>query len=191
MKSVGFNAYKEFVDTSTINDFCRKYGRMRCYSKGEAFVLQGDIGKHLGVIESGYFKYTTITTEGNEAVVGFAFEGECVCDFNNSFSGLPSQVSIIAGSEATVRQANFTDAKNVIETRPDILHSITIALFREIYCRYLELYRKSPTERYIDLINNHPDIFDVVPLKEIASYLMVTPIYLSRIRKRLTKNKAT
>ena len=36
---------------------------------------QGCVGRYLGVVESGYFKYTTLTSSGNEAVVGFAFEG--------------------------------------------------------------------------------------------------------------------
>jgi len=51
--------------------------------------------------------------------------------------------------------------------------------------RYLELYRKTPTEWYLNLISSCPQIFDIVSLKDIASYLLVTPVYLSRIRKNL------
>lgn len=189
MKSTSFNEYKETVDISAISDYCREHGRLCRYSKGKPIVQQGAVGKYFGVVESGYFKYTTITTDGNEAVVGFAFEGECVCDFNNSFRNLPSEVSVVAGCETTVRQVNFTAVKGIIENSLIGLHgTITDALFREIYYRYLELYRKSPTERYIELLNHHPDIFEIVTMKEIASYLLVTPIYLSRIRKKLSKN---
>ncbi len=65
--------------------------------------------------------------------------------------------------------------------------TISDALFIDIYQRHLEIYRKSPTERYLDLITKYPEIMDIVTLREIASYLLVTPIYLSRIRKKLGK----
>ncbi len=68
------------------------------------------------------------------------------------------------------------------------LTSINGVLFSEIYSRYLELYRKTPTERYLDLINQCPQIMDIVSLKDLASYLLVTPVYLSRIRRNLAKN---
>ncbi|MDE6336427.1 MAG: Crp/Fnr family transcriptional regulator [Muribaculaceae bacterium] len=181
-----FNEYKGRVDLSALIDGCREKGRSCRYTKGDVFVREGEIGRYFGVVESGYFKYTTITTEGNEAVVGFAFEGESVCDFNNSFQGIASEVSIVAGTNATVCRIDFDDAKNIVRNQIDGSQGTLIAeLFREIYHRHLELYRKSPTERYLELINNYPDIFNIVTIKEIASYLLVTPIYLSRIRKKL------
>lgn len=188
MRPGNFNEYKNMVDLTALSDFCRDNGKLCNYAKGEAIVQQGSVGKYFGVVESGYFKYTTITTDGAEAVVGFAFEGECVCDFNNSFHGLPSEVAIVAGCETAVWQVNFKTIKDIIENRLNGLHdSITDALFREIYHRHLEIYRKSPTERYLELLSHHPAIFDIVTMREVASYLLVTPVYLSRIRKKLAK----
>ena len=42
-------------------------------------------------------------------------------------------------------------------------------------------------ERYIDLINEHPQIEQDVPQKEIAKYLQIDPITLCRIKKSLLK----
>lgn len=188
MKPGNFNEYKDLVDVTALSDFCRDNGKLCHYAKGEAIVRQGSVGKYFGVIESGYFKYMTITTDGDEAVVGFAFEGECVCDFNNSFRSLPSEVAIVAGCETDVWQVNFKAIIDIIENRLNGLHdSITDVLFREIYHRHLEIYRKSPTERYLELLSNHPEIFDIVTMREVASYLLVSPVYLSRIRKKLAK----
>ena len=188
--SSGFNEYKNGLDLSALINGCREMGELCHYAKGSLFVSQGDIGRYFGVVESGYFKYTTITTEGNEAVVGFAFEGEGICDFNNSFQGIPSEVSIVAGSNSVISQINFIEAKNIVETHLNGLQiSIRGELFREIYHRHLDLYRKSPTERYVELINRHPDIFNIVTMREIASYLLITPVYLSRIRKKLLWNR--
>ncbi|MHC5201529.1 Crp/Fnr family transcriptional regulator [Myroides sp. LJL119] len=40
-------------------------------------------------------------------------------------------------------------------------------------------------QRYLDLMINHPCIIQNVPLKHIASYLGITPVSLSRIRKEI------
>ena len=44
---------------------------------------------------------------------------------------------------------------------------------------------KTPEERYLDLIENHPDIFNSIPLYHISSYLGIQGPSLSRIRKRI------
>lgn len=183
-----FNSYDQSIDFSAIKDYCREHGRAAHYSKDDVFVQQGCVGKYLGVVESGYFKYTTLASSGSEAVVGFAFEGEIVADYYNSFNGLPSEVTIKAGADSSVTQIRTPEARNVFyETFDDSLSTLNGTLFSEIYSRHLELYRKTPTERYFDLITLYPQIIDIVSLRDIASYLLVTPVYLSRIRKNLAK----
>lgn len=150
---------------------------------------QGEVGKYLGVVESGYFKYTVITSAGNEAVVGFAFEGEIVADFYNSYNRSPSEITIKAGTDSSVSQIRISEARELFDiTFKGNLSSINGTLFSEIYGRYLELYRKTPTERYLDLTNQYPQILDIISLKDLASYLLVTQVYLSRIRKNLAIN---
>lgn len=184
-----FNKYDGIIDLSAIKDFCREKGRLCRYAKEDVFIPQGAIGKYLGVVESGYFKYTTLTSAGNEAVVGFAFEGEIVADFYNSYNRRPSEITIKAGADASVSQINMTEARSVFDTFFNRnLSLMTGTLFNEIYSRYLELHRKTPTERYLDIITKYPQVLDAVSLRDIASYLLVTPVYLSRIRKKLAKD---
>lgn len=183
-----FNIYDQKIDFSSIKKFCKENGRTAHYSKDDVFVQQGCVGKYLGVVESGYFKYTTLTSSGNEAVVGFAFEGEIVADYYNSFNRLPSEVTIKAGADSSVFQIRTQEARNVFYSSFDgNLSAVNGALFSEIYSRQLELYRKTPTERYLNLITSYPQILDIVSLRDIASYLLITPVYLSRIRKNIAK----
>lgn len=183
-----FNQYDGIIDLSAIKNHCREKGVLCHYRKDEIFVMQGSVGKYLGVVESGYFKYTTLTSSGNEAVVGFAFEGEIVADFYNSYITRPSEITIMAGGNASVSQIDITEARSLFDASfGNNLSAINGALFSEIYSRYLELHRKTPTERYLDLIGLYPEILNTVSLRDIASYLLVTPVYLSRIRKYLAK----
>lgn len=183
-----FNLYDQKIDFAAIKEACREKGTHTHYAKDEPFVQQGYVGKYLGVVESGYFKYVTLTSSGDEAVVGFAFEGEIVADYYNSFNGLPSEITIKAGTEAEVSQIRTAEARELFySVYHDSLSSINGALFSEIYARYLELHRKTPTERYLDLIKLYPGLLATVSLRDIASYLLITPTYLSRIRKNLAK----
>lgn len=181
-----FNMYTEYIDLTAVKNFCRDKGNVAIYPKNSTFVEQGKVGKYIGLLEYGYVKYSTITTDGEEAVVGFAFAGELVADFYNSFNDIPSLVTIKAGNKSKIYQIPISEAKPYLNSVFDNnISQISEALFREIYKRLLELYQKTPTERYLDLINNNPDIFNIVSMRDIASYLNISPIYLSRIRKKL------
>ena len=58
-----------------------------------------------------------------------------------------------------------------------------VALFDTIYDRYIDLHVKSVQERYNELIDKYKDIFSYFSLKDIASFLNITPTHLSRLRK--------
>ena len=49
----------------------------------------------------------------------------------------------------------------------------------------IDLYTKTPKERYEKMLERCPQMFEIFSLKDIASFLNITPIYLSRIRKKL------
>jgi DNA-directed RNA polymerase specialized sigma subunit len=52
----------------------------------------------------------------------------------------------------------------------------------------MEMLTLPPLERYRLLVEKSPEIINNVTLKEIASFLNVTPQHLSRIRKQKTSN---
>ena len=51
--------------------------------------------------------------------------------------------------------------------------------------RSLELMSMDATERYLKLRERIPHIDDLIPQFQIASFLSITPVQLSRIRKNL------
>lgn len=53
--------------------------------------------------------------------------------------------------------------------------------------RMLSALQETAEQRYTDLINSSPEIFQHVPLKFIASYLGIADTSLSRIRKEFIK----
>ncbi len=182
-----FNSFYDILDLSLLQKFCMEHGKEKVYAKGECFVREGETCRNFGFIKSGYFKYCTCRTNGDEGIGGFAFENEALVDLANSFmSNRPSIVTISAGCQSTVIEVSISEIKRFLEANyPEFLKDVTSAIFSELYQRYLNVVKKTPTERYIELLNIHPKLFDIVPLQEIASYLLITPVYLSRIRKSI------
>jgi len=64
------------------------------------------------------------------------------------------------------------------------------SLFNMVLMRLLNLYRKSPRQRYLELCEQYPQIVDAVTLKDLSSFLLITPNHLSRIRRKLAQKSS-
>lgn len=183
-----FNSYLDFLDLTAAADFCRENGALCHYKKGECFVQQGSIARYAALVISGYFKVATLNDSGDEAVVNFAFPGQFVTDFHSSLHGETSQFSIIAGTDCEIMRVPLKTFKDFLS--PSLLDEYK-ALFSMVFMRVLNLYRKSPRQRYVELCEQYPQIVETVTLKDLSSFLLITPNHLSRIRRELAKNSNT
>lgn len=179
-----FNSYIDFLDLTAATDFCHEEGIPCHYKKGERFVQQGAIARYAALVVSGYFKVTTLNESGDEAVVNFAFPGQFITDFHSSLHGKPSQMSIIAGTDCEIIRVPLKTFKEFLS--PSLLDEYK-ALFNMVFMRLLNLYRKSPRQRYVELCEQYPQIIESVTLKDLSSFLLITPNHLSRIRRELAK----
>lgn len=179
-----FNSYLDFLNLSAATDFCREKGQPCQYRKGERFVQQGTIARYAALVVSGYFKVVTLNDSGDETVVNFAFPGQFITDFHSSLHGETSQTSIIAGSDCEILRVPLKAFKEFLS--PSLVDEYR-ALFNMVFMRILNLYRKSPRQRYVELCEQYPQIVDTVTLKDLASFLLITPNHLSRIRRELSK----
>ena len=57
-------------------------------------------------------------------------------------------------------------------------------LLHDLFTSYV---LNSPEERYLNLLNERPDLLSRIPQHQIASFLGITPVSLSRIRNRISK----
>ena len=67
--------------------------------------------------------------------------------------------------------------RKVLEVRFFVLHQL-----------YSSQILDSPEEPYINLLKERPDLLHRLPQHQIATYLGITPVSLSRIRNRVAKN---
>ena len=183
-----FNSYIDFLDLSAVIDFCRENGKLCHYKKGDYFVQQGSIARYAALVVSGYFKVATLNDSGDEAVFNFAFPGQFITDFHSSLCGESSQFSIIAGADCEIMRVPLKTFKESLS--PSLLNEYK-SLFNMVFMRLLNLYRKSPRQRYVELCEQYPQIVETVTLRDLSSFLLITPNHLSRIRRELAKISGT
>ena len=181
-----FNTYLTNVDVDFWRNLCAGHGTLCRYKKGECFCRTGESKSPLGFIQTGIFKYSVIDSEGNERVTGLVFGGTPVGDYLNLVSNNPARTDIVAVTNADVFVCDSRVVSHLFLENPSVYAQTAEALFRQTYDRFLDLYRKSPKDRYLELLATCPEILQKVPLKELASYLQITPTHLSRIRKEIT-----
>ncbi|MDE5987563.1 MAG: Crp/Fnr family transcriptional regulator [Prevotella sp.] len=189
-----FNTYIEAIDMNFWKQIFKKYGTVHHLRKGETLTrTQGGrdkVMKYAGLVLKGYFKYTVVDNNGNERITGFAFRGTPVGDYISTFCDGRAKTNIVAAVDADVILCPNDVVRMELCQRPEMRLAFAEALFRQAYMTYLDLHRLTPKERYLALLKRYPDIINSISLKEMASYLQITPTHLSRIRKELTFRKS-
>ena len=116
-------------------------------------------------------------------------EGEFVADFPYCLDGDVSEVSIEADMPCEVRIISGRELQALFDNDPKMAKmdvKILKNLFKMVYGRDLDHYRYTARSRYRRLIDRCPQVVQMLSLKDIASFLNITPSYLSTLRKEMT-----
>lgn len=160
----------------------------RLLKKGEYLLREGQVCNHVSFINKGAFRVFNILNDNNYTAY-FAFENDYVTDYKSFLTRKPSFDNIVALEDAELIQLDYDSMQHLYETFPvwqKYGRLISEFVFIETAERSQSLLMKSPEERYLQMLKEHPHILERVPLKYIASFIGVTPEALSRIRKRIS-----
>ena len=187
-----FNTYMTGIDVDYYRNLCLEKGESHQYRKSEYIQKEGEIFPFWGLLESGIVKYICRNiTEKKDYNIGFSFPGEFVADYPSCLYGIKSEISIQAVTDCKIYLCHSDILNHEYEYKPNgqrLARIVAEQLFNQTYLRYTNLYRYTPEERYEQLLEKYRDIIQLIPLKEIASYLKITPIHLSRLRRKQILN---
>lgn len=168
--------------------------------KRRQFILQeGERCKHYNFIVSGCFKMYNIDNTGKEHNLQFATENDWITDMasfhsvkptevQNPNSGLPSQLFIEAVEPSVIIQIEQRDLIFLFEKYPKFNRIFRIIVennFIELQNRILQNISMTAQERYLSFLAQYPDLSNRLPNTQIASFLGITPEFLSNIRKSI------
>lgn len=149
---------------------------------------QGDVSAHAFVVETGCLRLWHIGEDGTDTTVQFFLEGEVVSSFESFLHGQPSRFGIEAVVPTDVwevSRAVFSDLSAQSPAFRDQMFEMIVARLAVYQNLFLNRIMENPESRYRSLVEQNPKLFDTVPQHYIASYLGVTPVSLSRIRKKV------
>ncbi len=143
-------------------------------------------------VQSGCLMAYHTDSLGNQHVLQFAIESWWTTDLQSLFSEGVSSLSIEAMTDSSYLTISRIDLDGLMEKYP-----VFERYFRKIFQnalisnqrRILLNISKTADERYEDFQQRYPKVEQIVPQKYIASYLGITPEFLSKIRrKRATRS---
>lgn len=157
----------------------------------ESFILkQGEKCKYLWFIEKGAVRaYETI--DGNERTTYFFTENNFFTNYYCWVTGDKSDISFVAVEDCSIIEIDYPKLELLCQEH-HIFDTIGRKMAERIFVKEFQLRKLllncNATERYEYLENNVPALFQRFHLKDIASFIGVTDVSVSRIRKnRLRK----
>jgi CRP-like cAMP-binding protein len=158
--------------------------------KRKQFILQeNDICRHYSFIAEGCFKMYGVDKSGKEHNLQFAAENDWIADLGSFYSEKPSKLYIEALEPSVIIQLEKKDLIFFYVNYPKFDRNFRVIIenkFIEIQNRVLQNISSTAEERYLAFLEQYPTLSNRLPGTQIASYLGVTPEFLSKIRKDIT-----
>jgi CRP-like cAMP-binding protein len=169
----------------------RQFWKARKINKGDFFNTQSMVCNDLGLVVKGIFRiyYHDPNSEQDKNIFFFS-ESQFVVSFRSFISRNPCYYFIEAMEDSEIVFISYKDLNNLYET--NINWGKFGRLLAELFFAYAqtrteEFLFNSHEERFIKLLDEHPNIIERIPAYHISSYLGITNPSLSRIRKRIKR----
>ncbi|KFF04601.1 Crp/Fnr family transcriptional regulator [Flavobacterium reichenbachii] len=175
------------------NEYISYFDRIEVPAK-TILLKEGEISKKLFIIEKGCIR-VWFNNNGKDLTTQFFFENQSVASIESFMKKFPSQAAVETIEPSVLWYIHKNDLDKILEEIkeiPDLRDRLINMLFQRTfdYMKYFVSFIKdSPAQRYLNLIEERPQIIQRVPQHYIASYLGVTTVHLSRIKSKLLQKK--
>ncbi len=153
----------------------------------ELVLRQGQICRNLYYVESGSLRAFNLNDDGKESTIMFAIRDWWVTDMNGFVNQKKAQLSIEALEHCRLLELSYDLLERLYTEIPKFERFFRI-LFQNAYIREQQRafhnIALSTEQRYQYFIDKYPDIVEKITQKQIATYLGVTPEFLSAVKKK-------
>lgn len=166
--------------------------KTKIVQKGDILLKQGEVAKYGFYVISGCLKSYALDHAGKEHIMQFAPENWLISDLDSFTNQVPSLVYIEAIEESEIKIISNEDFDDITALSKEAVIEIANKYRNNLIAsnkRIIGLLSATAEQRYFDFTETYPTLVQRLPLKLIASYIGVTPEYLSDIRRKIAKNK--
>lgn len=166
-------------------DMLLSRGRLRCYSRGSVVIECGKRTDDVFIIRSGIMRFVDMNGD-RERTFAFALPGTVFFSKHSFVMQQPSYYQVEACCDVELLVISRDDFWHAAEQS----HELALWLLRYahgelFYQEYKNaaVHNGTAAERYRKMIADRPSIIEKVSQRIIASYLGVTPEYLSKLKR--------
>ena len=168
-----------------------QYSHVQYFKKGDYILKIGDYCRFIGFLNSGLI-VNTIINEGKEIACNFVFEN-CFFTYTEGINhNIPSHKNSIALEDCEMLILDKEKLPLIFALNPKfetLFGQILAEEVRNLLLNEVSHRTQSVEKRYLQFMDAFPTAFNRIPQKYIAGYLGIEPPSLSRLRKRLARNK--
>ncbi|MFW5776070.1 MAG: Crp/Fnr family transcriptional regulator [Spirochaetota bacterium] len=173
---------KETIET------LRAASRERRFERGASYLRAGEQCDHLAYVVRGLFRFYYSGEDGREYTSYFAEEGRFIPSYALVATGIRSRFFIEAMESSIVLEFPFAVLTELERTSPAVGCITRSFLVNALLCkeeREASLILDDGETRYREFLAGFPSLEKRIRLHHVASYLGLSPVSLSRIRRRM------
>lgn len=157
---------------------------------GTVLLSEGEVATKLFFVIRGCLRTYFIKEDGKDITAQFFVQDQIVASFESATTGKPSRAYIEAIEDSIVGAIPLKTLEVILGKSAVMREEFSRFLMKRLvyYMERCSSYiLDNPEQRYLNLLENSPELVARLPKQYIASYLGITPVSLSRIRSRLKK----
>ncbi|MEX1135446.1 MAG: Crp/Fnr family transcriptional regulator [Balneolales bacterium] len=151
---------------------------------------QGELCTSFNLVSKGCLINYYTDDAGGDHVLQFATRMWWTADLHSLFHNIPAEYNIRAMGDSVVYQMNKNAWMKLNDELPQFERYFRIIFQNALIAhqkRIIQNISDTADQRYLKFQQAYPEVVQSVPLKYIASYLGITPEFLSKIRRNLAK----
>lgn len=165
------------------------YLEPRSIPRRATLVKEGEVCRHSIFVVEGALKSYTFDKTGAEHVVSFAVSGWWIADMQSLINQTPGRLQIESLAESRLLLLSKQHQEELYRKVPAFERFFRIITENALVAsqqRIINNLTLTAEERYVHFMEKYPFVLECAPLHNIASYLGMTPEFLSKIRRRLS-----
>lgn len=163
-----------------------KIARWLSVPKGWFLVREGEASRFLSFVCRGLFKVSSHTLDGKVFIRDFCPERSIATDYLAMRAGVPATCTIEAMEPSDIIVFDATQLMPILESTTSALkltRALLEAMTHRLAAREMQLLSLSAQHRLDSFLEAYPHITHRIPKQDIAAYLGITPVSLSRLSR--------
>lgn len=160
---------------------------LKAYKKGDVLLAEGEQAKECYFVISGCVRAYYLI-DGEEHNTAFYIENHTITPVSYQ-TQTASAYYLECLEDCVLALGNADRNKRLVAQIPKLetlIQQLNGELLLQKTVEFDEFKNHNPEQRYLKLLEKNPELANRIPLYHLASYLGITKVSLSRIRKRIT-----